>query len=297
VKTQLQRIMLITGLVAWTTAYAQDDMFAKLEDPAIQKVEAFQIFDNVYYVGMEWVAAYVIDTGDGLILIDALYGDWVDHLMEGVDKLGFEPQQIKYIIPTHGHFDHAGGADAIQKLSGAKVLMTAEDLQLGRDSVDDPRLGYTIPDVDIVEDGDRVELGNNIITMYKTPGHTTGVLSLTYTVYDGDSQHKAITLGGVGLNFAGVERTETYIESYQRLQGLQDGIEVSLPNHAAMAQVFERRDQLASRATQEPHPFVDADSYKASLVQFLAAARDKLEKEKAGTAESPEEMLRRALSN
>ena len=77
------------------------------EDPKQQYVQPFQIFDNVYYVGIDWVAAYLIDTGDGLVLIDPLYGKWINVLERNIRQLGFDPADTKYLINTHGHFDHA----------------------------------------------------------------------------------------------------------------------------------------------------------------------------------------------
>ena len=88
------------------------------EDPKQQYVQPFQIFDNVYYVGIDWVAAYLIDTGDGLVLIDSLYGKWINVLERNIRHLGFDPADIKYLINTPGHFDHAGGSAHFQKNYG-----------------------------------------------------------------------------------------------------------------------------------------------------------------------------------
>jgi len=144
-------------------------------------------------------------------------------------------------------------------------------------------------------DGDVIELGDTRITLIRTPGHTEGVLSLRYPVTDGDATYTAITLGGVGLNFSGVERTEAYIDSYQKLQAMQDGISVSLPNHPAMGNVLERGEALASRQPGDPHPFVDPEGYQAALAEFLANARSKLEAEKSGNAADPLDALTGAV--
>ena len=79
-------------------------------DPAIQHVEPFRIFDTLSYVGVEWVSAYVLETSEGLIILDSLYGQFVDHLFDGVHKLGLDPANIKYVLCTHGHWDHVAGA-------------------------------------------------------------------------------------------------------------------------------------------------------------------------------------------
>lgn len=272
------------------------ELWATWEDPQIQAVAPFRIFDNVYYVGIDWVAAYVLETAEGLIVIDSLYGKWVDHLIAGITTLGLEPSTIRYVIVTHGHFDHAGGAAELQGRYGAQVVMTREDWELAAEPPSHPLFAFPLPERDVVvEDGEIIELGGTRVTLMKTPGHTPGVLTLTYTVEDGDARHEAITLGGVGLNFTGVARTRTYIDSYQRLTARSGGIEVSLPNHPAMADVLERGRRLAARGPADPHPFVDGAAYQRSLADHLAAARDKLEAERNGTAEDPISRLEHTL--
>jgi metallo-beta-lactamase class B len=277
---------------------AMQELWDTWEDPQQQLVKPFRIFDNVYYVGINWVASYVIDTGEGLILIDSLYGRWVRQLFRNIAALGLNRADVKYVINTHGHFDHTGGAAWFQQMYGARVVMAAEDWALAEAKPDFAVFYMPVPTRDVVaEDGDVIELGDTRIELFKTPGHTEGVLSLRYQVRDGDRLHTAMTLGGVGLNFSGEERTASYIESYRRLQSMQDGIEASLPNHAAMADVFDRAERLQNRQPGEPHPFVDATAYQASLATFVANAELKLEQERAGTATDPLEALTNAISS
>ena len=277
---------------------AVEAMWASWEDRSSQYVEPFQIFDNVYYVGIDWVAAYLIETGDGLILIDSLYGSWLPVLLNNIRELGFDPADVKYLINTHGHFDHAGGSALFQKVYGSRVVMTAEDWQVAQAKPELAAFYMPTPRVDMVaEDGDTISLGDNTITLYKTPGHTEGVLSLGYTGKDGDDTHSILTLGGVGLNFSGIERTETYLDSYRRLQSMQDSFSVSLPNHQSMGRVFDRRDLLAQRQAGQAHPFVDKPVLNRDLASFIAAAESKLELEKAGKAPDPLAALQQAISD
>lgn len=272
-------------------------MWANWQDPSVQYVEPFQIFDNLYYVGIDWVAAYVLETSDGLILIDSLYGKWVNTLFSNIQKVGLNPSDIKYVITTHGHFDHAGGVDLIQRRTGARIVMAEEDWELAEAPADHPLFAFSVPTRDIVAaDGDVIELGDTKVELFKTPGHTKGVLTLRYQVRDGEDTHAAITLGGVGLNFSGVKRTESYIESYKRLQDLQKGVAVNLPNHAGMANVFGLRDALKARAPGDPHPFVNETRFTEALEGLIANAEQKLTAEKAGTAKDPMAELQRALN-
>jgi glyoxylase-like metal-dependent hydrolase (beta-lactamase superfamily II) len=277
---------------------AVEAMWASWEDRRSQYVEPFQIFDNVYYVGIDWVAAYLIETGDGLILIDSLYGSWLPVLLNNIRELGFDPADVKYLINTHGHFDHAGGSALFQKVYGSRVVMTAEDWQMAQAKPELAAFYMPTPRVDMIaEDGDTISLGDNTITLYKTPGHTEGVLSLGYTGKDGDDTHSILTLGGVGLNFSGIERTETYLDSYRRLQSMQDSFSVSLPNHQSMGRVFDRRDLLAQRQAGQAHPFVDKPGLNRDLASFIAAAESKLELERAGNAPDPLAALQQAISD
>lgn len=266
----------LTVLVLSTLASAQD--LPPNDDPAIQRVEPFQVFDNLYYVGARWVAAWLLETDQGLILFDTLYGDLTDIAIDGIRKLGMDPNDIRYVIVTHAHYDHIGGAARMQDEFGAVVLMTETDWNM----VDEPPVyrEYPKPRRHLsVSDGSTLNLGRTRLSFMETPGHTPGVLSTRFTVYDNGYPHTAFMFGGVGLNFSGVERTETYINSVKRLQQLTD-IEVNVPNHANSGDVFERYARLQERKDGDPHPFVDPDGFTAWLEQLLVNAEAKLVEEK-----------------
>lgn len=271
------------------TAAPAEPEIADLNDPVAQRVEPFQIFDNLYYIGIEWVSCYLLATTDGLILIDSLYGDHIDTAIDGIRALGFDPADVKYVLTTHGHFDHAGGAARFQEEYGARVAMTEADWELAETPPADPRWEMDVPVHDVVfADGDTLELGDTEIRFYVTPGHTEGVLSMEFPVRDGAEEHRAFVFGGVGLNFEGVHRTNLYLGSVARIQrfAAEEGnpIEVNISNHASVGRVFERAEQLASRADGDPHPFVDPEGYIAWLSELQANAEDKLmiERELAG---------------
>ena len=258
-------------------------------DPVAQRVEPFQIFDNLYYVGIEWVSCYLLATTDGLILIDALYGDHIDTAIDGIRSLGYEPADVKYVLATHGHVDHVGGAARFQETYGARVGMTEADWELAETPPGNPDYEIDVPLRDmVIADGDTLELGDTEIRFYVTPGHTEGVLSMEFPVHDGGEEHRAFVFGGVGLNFEGVHRTNLYLDSVARIQRLaaEEGnpIEVNISNHASMGGIFERAEQLASRTDGDSHPFVDPEGYIAWLSELQANAQDKLtvERELAG---------------
>ena len=249
------------------------------DNPEIQRVEPFQVFDNLYYVGAKWVSAWLYVTDQGLILIDSLYGDLTDLAIENIRTLGFDPNDISYLIVTHAHYDHVGGARRFQDEFGAVVMMTETDWQM----TTEPAIyqEYPTPIRHLAaNDGSTLTLGREQLQFFETPGHTPGVLSLAFTVYDDGYPREAFMFGGVGLNFSGVERTESYINSVERLQKMR-GIEVNIPNHELTADVFARNERLKNRKEGEPHPFVDPDTYYAWLEELLVAAEQKLVQERA----------------
>jgi metallo-beta-lactamase class B len=136
----------------------------------------------------------------------------------------------------------------------------------------------------VLDDGDSLKVGDTMIKFYVTPGHTEGVLSMEFPVRDGETVYRAFVFGGVGLNFSGVSRTQSYIESVRRIQDMMaepHPIQVNISNHPGPGQIFDRRDRLRVRQEGDPHPYVDPEGYRAWLDQLLRDAEEKLETERA----------------
>ena len=194
--------------------------YGKAGRPEQQYVQPFQIFDNVYYVGIDWVAAYLIDTGAGLVLIDSLC--MVNVLERNIRQLGFDPADM-------GHHQHPRPLRPRRRLGAfSKALWCGGYDRTGQQMLwrNLPLFYISTPRRDIVaQDGDEISLGDNTFTLHNTLRYAPRWHCIA-TKHDGDNRHTAMTLGGVGLT-SGVERTQTYIDSYQRLQSLQDDIQVS----------------------------------------------------------------------
>ncbi len=258
-------VTLLVGAAASASLEAQDNL---------TPVPPFRIFDNLYYVGLEAVSAYVLTTSDGLILIDALYPDQDDHIFRSVREMGLDPDRIRYVIVSHAHLDHAGSAGAIQERTGAQVGMAEGDWEVYE------RGGYlssrgverVFPPMErdwVIADGETLTLGDTTVRLYVTPGHTAGVTSLEFSVHDGENVHRAFMLGGLGLNTVyDVTAAEQYVASVQRVLAMP-GLEVNLTNHPGGAEIFERRDRLAARGLGDPHPYVDPEGLQLYLETLL----------------------------
>lgn len=244
-------------------------------------VPPFKIFDNLYYVGNDGVSAYLLVTDKGIVLIDALYGKYTGNIPGAIRQLGFDVKDIRYILCTHGHFDHCEGAEEIQKLSHARIGMTEPDWQMAEGSV---KADYTSvhPNMKrdwVIRDGDSLVLGNTTLHFFETPGHTPGVLSIAFPVRDGSKVYKAFMFGGVGLNFEGVPRTEMYLKSVDRIMAMK-GIEVNISNHPGPGKIFERAKLLSQRKPGELHSFVAPEQFQTWLVELKKDALKKLDEER-----------------
>jgi metallo-beta-lactamase class B len=155
--------------------------------------EPFRLFGNTYYVGTA-LSSLLIVTVDGLILLDAGLPQSAPLLDDNIRKLGFSSREIRFIINSHTHFDHAAGIAAMQRESGAEVLASpaaVEPLATGHYHPDDPQLAFgdTFPptsNIRTVSDGETLQLGNQAITVHFTPGHTPGGTSWTWQSCEGD---------------------------------------------------------------------------------------------------------------
>lgn len=152
-----------------------------------------KIFGTSYLVGFGGMSVALIDTGAGLVLIDGALPQGAPAILDNVRALGFDPKDIKYILSTEPHFDHAGGLAALARDTGATVVASArgaEGLRAGKHAADDPQLGYggswpAVTRLRIVKDGEVLKLGETAITAVATPGHTMGSMSWRWQACEG----------------------------------------------------------------------------------------------------------------
>jgi metallo-beta-lactamase class B len=251
-------------------------------DPKTWHAEPVKVFDNLYFVGQSEYSAWAVTTSAGIIVMDAIFDYSVeDEVINGLTKLGLDPKQIKYVIVSHAHGDHVGGARALQD-RGAKIVMSAADWDLMERS----NVNFAKPKRDVVAtDGQKLTLGDTTLTMYITPGHTLGTISTLIPVKDRGTTHMAAYWGGTAFNwvrgpaaYITPERPatfwfQTYAASAQRFRDIvmKANADVILSNHTKYDSTPAKTRALASRGPKAPNPYVVGT---ASVERFLTVAQE-----------------------
>ena len=241
---------------------------------------SFKIFDRLYCIGDKGASSYIIDTGDGLVMVDTGYLEGSDRLIASMGELGLPLSGVKHIIHTHGHIDHFGATKRLVSLTHAKTYLGAPDREAanGEKELSFAReLGmefteYFEPDI-LLYDGDVLSFGNINIKCVATPGHTEGAFSFFFTL---DGKRIGIH-GGAGLNTlvsSYLDKMELpyglridYLDSVEKLK--HEAVDVFLGNHIGHNNTFEKYERLLAGDTEA---FVDPDEW----VKFLDSCRDKL---------------------
>lgn len=260
--------------------------------------EPAKVFDNLYFVGGRVHSAWALTTTDGIILIDTIYPYNSEELIVGgLQKLGLDPKSIKYVIISHAHGDHIGGAEMLQTRYGARVVMGAPDWDLVAKYPN--RYKTMAPKRDIVAtDGMKITLGDRTVTTWLTPGHTPGTLSYTFTVLDRGKPVNVVYSGGTAFNFVnntpdpGIRNFQTYIDSQKHIaaKAAETGATVLLSNHSEFDNAVNKNRMLAGRANG-PHPYeVGADGvqrYFRVMQGCARAAQLRLEQAKGSLVLNP----------
>ena len=224
--------------------------------------EPAKVFDNLYFVGGSVHSSWALTTTDGIILIDTIFPYNSEELIvNGMRKLGLDPANIKYLLISHAHGDHIGGAEMIQTRFKPRVVMAAPDW----DAVEKypNRYKTMAPKRDIVAtDGMKITLGGTTVNIWLTPGHTPGTMSYTFTVLD---QGRPVTVaysGGTAFNFVnntpdpGIRNFQIYIDSAKHMADMAKASNASvlLANHSEFDNAVNKNRMLAGRGTG-PHPY------------------------------------------
>lgn len=215
-------------------------------------IKPFRIIGNVYFVGTRKASSHLIDTGEGLILIDTGYEQTADVIIESMTELGFDIQNVKYILHSHGHSDHTDGTPKLLELCHAETFLGEGDVKY---------LSGWKPD-HFYQDGQVICLGNTEILCVATPGHTEGTYSFFFHVVEGGISYRAGMFGGAGtnqlkkayLNRRGCSwlNRGLYYQSLERLR--KEHVDVFLGNHTWNNRTLEKMELLE---TATGNPFID----------------------------------------
>jgi metallo-beta-lactamase class B len=227
--------------------------------------EPVKVFDNLYFVGQTELTSWAVTTSDGIILVDTIYDYSVeDEVVGGLTKLGLDPKEIKYAIVSSGNSDHAGGAKYLQDHFGTRIILSAADWDLlARDTRAWPK-----PKRDMVAtDGQKLTLGDTTLTLYLTPGHTLGSMSVLIPVKDGGQPHLAAQWGATAFNWPAEYITperpyrfwfETYSASAERFRDIvaKAGADVLISNHSSYDGSKTKLPAVENRKPGDPNPYV-----------------------------------------
>ena len=235
-----------------------------------------KIFDQLYFLGTDFVASYALVTSGGIILLDTMdnNGEAQKIIADGLKVVGLDPAQIKYAVLSHGHGDHFGGAKYLQELYKIRILAGPRDWDMMEKAATAPPVprpaGDTLPefgappkrDMDVA-DGQKLTLGDTTVTLYRTPGHTPDTVSVIFPVTDRGVPHMVSWAGGtIPPNEANsIMMAQSYLRLLQ--MGEEAGADVYISPHPYADSAFSvidkdisKIDKLKARKAGDPNPFV-----------------------------------------
>lgn len=253
----------------------------------------FRIAGNLYYVGSKDLASYLITTPQGNILINSNLESSPAQIRRSVEELGFHFKDIKILLISHAHFDHAAGSAQIKEMTGAKYMVMAGDVPVvesgGRKDFfygGPSNTHYPPATVDrVLRDGDEVRLGGSVLVAHLTPGHTKGCTTWTMKVVDGGRTYNVVIVGSPNVNpgyklvsnAQYPQMAQDYEKTFRVLKSLP--CDIFLGAHGSY---FGMKEKLASMKAGGTNPFIDPEGYKAYVVERESAFRAELAKQSHG---------------
>ena len=264
-----------------STLYLVDDKTFESPIPAARKLPsqpAAKAFDQFYYLGITTVSAWALNTSEGIILFDTLNNteEAIQYIEGGLRRVGLDPANIKYIVLTHGHGDHFGGAKYLQEKYHASVLMSGIDWDIVlKDAASGTSRFGPPPRRDIsISDGQKLTLGKTTISFYLTPGHTPGTVSTIIPVTDHGRPHVISFIGGTGLNTVkepskgGGEILRDSLEKFAKVS-FAAGADVVVASHPFLDDTWEKAKLVNEGKAGKTSPWV---SSKDAVLRYYAAS-------------------------
>ena len=254
-----------------------DDRVSRwLKNPWTLAHRPFKVVDGVYFVGTSWVSCFLLDTAQGLVLIDCAMQETLYLLLESIRQMGFDPAQIKKLLLTHGHFDHCGAARALKELSGCEIWLGRDDAFFFTQRRELIAFEDHVPEFPIdrfYDYSDVLDLGDMVLRPVHCPGHTPGTTSFFFEVNHRGRPLTCAIHGGLGSGTLNrnyleemklpVEQTrDIYLQSLDRVMDAR--VDVVLPSHAGHC-VDHDFFAIADRDDGSGAGFADPTAWKRML--------------------------------
>ncbi len=272
---------------AQTVSNLLKEMKARWNTPA----EPFKVIDNVYFVGTAGLSSFLVTSPNGHVLIDTALPEATPLIKANIEKLGFTLTDIKYLLNTHAHFDHAGGFAELKKDTGAQMVSSAADKPLleggyypGQE--DDAALKFPPVKVDrIIRDGEKIAIGKMTLTARMTPGHSPGCTTWTTLTREKKWNHTVVFFCSATIAANRLVGNPTYpgiVDDYRKTFVAARGIiaDVFLAPHPEMFKLDEKRPLIGKYGV---NPFVKAGEFHAFVKDAEKAFEEGLAKQKAAT--------------
>ena len=250
-------------------------MHQRFHEPWTLAQKPFKVIENVYFVGNTWVSVYLIDTPEGLILIDCAYEENLYLLIDSIRGLGFDPKDIRHLLISHGHFDHCGAARQLQELSNCEIWINEKDAYFFTERRDLIAFEDRVPEfrIDHYYDSDQsICFGGMTIWPVPCPGHTPGTTSFFFEVEHEGRKLTVAMHGGLGTNTLSKEDllTNGWPLSFQ--QGYLDmlrqmkrrSVDVLIPSHAGHAKTYPFFD-IAAQDDGTGNGFIRPNAWREML--------------------------------
>ena len=265
-------------------AFVRADFVPKWNGP----IAPFRITSNIYYVGTNFLASYLITTPQGDILINPDFEQSVPVIHKSVEKLGFRFSDIKIILISHAHDDHAAGAALAKKLSGAQLMVMDADVpEVANGGAGDfqYKSKWTPTKVDhVLHDGEQVKLGGAALTAHLTPGHTKGCTTWTTDVKEGGRSYHVVIVGSPNVNdgykLVGNKLYPQIASDYEKTFRVLKSLpcDIFLGAHGSY---FDMDQKLKRLRPNGPNPFIDPAGYRAYVNEREEAFRKELAAQQA----------------